>query len=221
MLLAASVISGVGAYFLGRIADQGLANFFGEVTFRHGTHPLAWLSIHILGAHPRVSNLKRDWFFLSRVSGYLLQSRKWASTLNPYILARSNSLFSTDDFLQKCSLPFRFSAPISLLTAVILPSIRIRMSQEQVEKMTPGDMTLEVCTDRWISPLNMGTPGTLWNALHWRTIPRMWHEKMRVITGIAQLAIAGAVAYYVMTKMPDSIANHRNALIAGAVLGMI
>ena len=49
----------------------------------------------------------------------------------------------------------------------------------------------------------------------------MMREPVRVITGIAQLAIAGAVAYYVFTKMPDYITSHRTSLIAGAVLGMI
>jgi hypothetical protein len=49
----------------------------------------------------------------------------------------------------------------------------------------------------------------------------MWREPMRVITGVAQLALAGAAAYYAFTKAPDYITTHRTSLIAGAVLGMI
>lgn len=81
--------------------------------------------------------------------------------------------------------------------------------------------TTAVRTDSWILPLNIGTIGTLWNALHYKTPVRMWNESMRVITGIAQLAIAGAVGYYVFTKMPDYMTSQRTALIAGVVLGMI
>jgi hypothetical protein len=53
-MAVATVISAAGAYIVGRFADQGLANFFGEATCRHGTHLLAWLSIHITGALPQM-----------------------------------------------------------------------------------------------------------------------------------------------------------------------
>ena len=80
---------------------------------------------------------------------------------------------------------------------------------------------LAVRTNKWISPLNIGTIGTLWNALHYKTPIRMFREPVRVITGIAQLAIAGLAAYYVCTAMPSYIAAHRLSLIAGVALGMI
>jgi hypothetical protein len=97
------------------------------------------------------------------------------------------------------------------------------MAQEDLEKMSRAPMMPDtaVCTDKWISPLNLGTLGTIWNALHYKTPLRMLREPMRVITGIAQLAIAGAAAYYVIIKMPDYITSNRVSLIAGAVLGMI
>jgi hypothetical protein len=130
---------------------------------------------------------------------------------------------STKNFLQKFNIPSILSTPVALFTAVILPPIRIRMAQEDLERMNTAPLMpgLAVCTNKWISPLNIGTPGTIWNAIHYRTPIRMLREPIRVITGIAQLALGGAVAYYVYTNMPDCITTHRTSLIAGAVLGMI
>jgi hypothetical protein len=97
------------------------------------------------------------------------------------------------------------------------------MAQEDLEKRSkaPWMPCVAVYTNKWISPLNFGTIGTIWNALHYKTPLRMLRESMRVVTGIAQLAIAGAAAYFVFTKMPDYITTHRTSLVAGAVLGMI
>jgi len=58
-MAGATVISAAGAYLVGRVADQGLANFFGEATCRHGTNPLSWLLIHITGALPQMGGTQR------------------------------------------------------------------------------------------------------------------------------------------------------------------
>jgi len=234
-MTAGVALSAVGAYFISRLADQGLANFFGEATCRHGTHPLAWLSIHILGPAPimggnstggsdkAIANDNRGLFFCARGPRRLIKDwniQRWAM---PRFIPRQYCLIATNNFLQKCSIPSILTVPVALITALVLPPIRIRMAQEDLEKMpvAPRMSDVAVCTDRWIPPWNLGTPGTIWNALHYKTPLRMFREPMRVITGIAQLAIAGAVAYYVYTRMPDYIVQQKTALIAGAVLGMI
>ncbi len=233
-MAVATVVSAAGAYLVGRIADQGLANFFGEATCRHGTHPLAWASIHLTGplpqmggnstggSHKHIADFNRGLFFCARGArgmSDVISTRFFYTRFIP----RQFCFQSTHHFLQKFSLPSLLSVPIALFTAVVLPPIRIRMAQEDLERMpmAPRMPHTAVCTDRWIHPLNLGTPGTIWNALHYRTPLRMLREPVRVITGIAQLAIAGAVAYYVYTKMPDYITTHRVSLIAGAALGLI
>lgn len=44
----------VASYCVARVADQGLAHTLGLTTLRHGTNPLSWLSIHILGFLPQM-----------------------------------------------------------------------------------------------------------------------------------------------------------------------
>jgi hypothetical protein len=39
-------------YVIARLFSQGLSNFFALETLRHGTNPLSWLSIHVVGALP-------------------------------------------------------------------------------------------------------------------------------------------------------------------------
>jgi hypothetical protein len=162
-------------------------------------------------------------FFCARGPRSLYKEWNITRAVIPRFIPRQYCFLSTHNFLRKFSIPSLHTVPIALITALVLPPIRIRMAQEDLEKMPvaplmPGEA---VCTDRWIPPWNLGTPGTIWNALHYKTPLRMFREPMRVITGIAQLAIAGAVAYYVFTKMPDYIVRQKTALIAGAVLGMI
>src|ERR1700730_17661618 len=50
------VLAFLGSHSLARVADQGLANSLGLVTLRHGTNPLSWIGIHILGAQPKMGN---------------------------------------------------------------------------------------------------------------------------------------------------------------------
>lgn len=51
MLVPAAVF--MGSYYLARGADQGLADFLGLHTLRHGTNPISWVGIHVLGAMPK------------------------------------------------------------------------------------------------------------------------------------------------------------------------
>lgn len=137
MFLTASVISGVGAYLVGRIADQGLANFFGEATTRHGTHPLAWLSIHILGAIPQmggnstggsseeVSYYNRGWFFIARGPRHA-PDLNWAwKRIYPRGIPRLYCFMSTNNFLKKFWIPSFISIPMAFFTAVVLPPIKL------------------------------------------------------------------------------------------------
>ena len=183
-----TVVNTVGAYLVGRAADQGLANFFGEATCRHGTHPLAWLSIHIAGFVPamggnstggssqEVAPMNRGWVFLARGLRDPSLSPSWKQRLfYPRFIPRSYSFLSTKSFLAKFSIPSLITIPIALLSAILVPPIRIRMAQEDLENMYEAPLmpALAVRTNKWISPLNIGTIGTLWNALHYKTPIRM------------------------------------------------
>ncbi len=46
------LIATAGAYTISRLGEQGLADFCGLKTLRHGTDPLSWVVMHIMGATP-------------------------------------------------------------------------------------------------------------------------------------------------------------------------
>ena len=68
-----------------------------------------------------------------------------------------------------------------------------------------------------IYPWRMGLIGTVWASLTPYTIVNMCMSPLRVITGVAQLALVGYVAFYVCPYMK----SFRVAAIAGVVLAII
>ncbi len=109
------------------------------------------------------------------------------------------------------------------LSAYLVPSIKFRFSQEKVDTMTPDKLLNEAgCSStEWISPLNIGLLGTVWNSLTYRTVVRMYDSPTRVFTGVALVAISAATAYYAMLTMPAFIVAHQTAILAGAILAII
>lgn len=231
----ATISTFAAAYCVGRIADQGASNFFGLATVRHGTHPLAWLSIHMTGALPQMggnSTGGSNKEIASQNIGYFYMARgiripnvpTWFKRFYPRFIPRTFTFSSTKHLLEKTGLPSLITVPAAVTTAALLPPIRFRVPQDVLDyKMEVAPLMPEVAvrTSRYVSPFHIGTLGTFWNALTYKTPIRMLREPYRVLTGVAQLAIAAATAYYVYTRNPSLLLNHRTAIIAGAVLGMI
>lgn len=80
----------------------------------------------------------------------------------------------------------------------------------------------EACsTDEWISPLNIGIVGTVWNALTYKTVVRIYNHPARFIIGLAFMGISATAAYGAMTLMPAALLAYKTAIIAGAFFAVI
>lgn len=230
---------GAAGFALGHLVDQGAANFTGLATLRHGTNPLSWISIHITGALPvcgasRIGGdaslgdphqMRTNYFYMSRGSGtfnalppiFSIQIKRW--------MPRSYTYLSTNNLLKTVYLPGILRYPIAFLTTLVLPTIRFRFPQataDAFEKDPAAFMGNIACrTNAWISPVNIGSVGTIWHSLTYKTPIRMAQHPLRVITGIFQLAIAAKIAQVAWQRYPAQIMTHKTALLAGAILGMI
>ena len=57
--MLATTVAFTASYYIARFADQGLADFAGLHTYRHGTNIISWIGIHILGGKPEYAG--RPW----------------------------------------------------------------------------------------------------------------------------------------------------------------
>lgn len=239
-----------GAHIIGRIADQGTANTLGLKTLRHGTNPLSWISIHLLGALPQAGgstvggdygsgchaqNLGR--FYFARGPVNLLPNRfkpwherqlerisAWTSARGiQRLLPKTYAMTSTTNLLNRVlpALPAKF---LGYSIGALIPTIKFRYPEQTVE-IFYEDHTIPnraACsTDKWQSPLNIGVIGTVWQSLTYRTPIRMFQHPVRVLTGIAQLGVAGAAIYLAAQTFPAILVAQKTAILAGFILGVI
>lgn len=110
-----------------------------------------------------------------------------------------------------------------LLTAgsQAIPTIKVRLDSEKAKKLSK-DYTIDndwaVYTDEWVSPLNIGLAGTLWNGLSYKVVKRTYEKPARFIAGVALIAIS---AYAGIHLLPSAIVAHKVAVIAGVALAII
>lgn len=235
-----------GSHIVARIAEQGLADFCGLVTLRHGTNPISWLFIHTIGFLPSCGgawyggdvNCGFDALNKGRVY-FLKDTYRWSSfseyalkTTTFYLLPISYSHQSTLNLLCNHSfLPFVPSYPIkyiiqTILTSpvlVFLPTIKVRKSLEEVnlykEDFSDG---VDCCsTNEWINPLHIGIKGTLWNGLSYKIVSRVVNDPARCLKGVSYLAISFFAAQHALTTIPAFILAHRTSIIAGVILAVI
>lgn len=103
----------------------------------------------------------------------------------------------------------------------VTPTIKVRMGPEKAKKLsrdTTIDNNWAVYTDEWVSPLNIGLAGTLWNGLSYKVVKRTYEKPARCITGLALIAIS---AYAGIHLLPSAFISHKAAVIAGVALAII
>lgn len=212
------------AYYCARVADQGLSNVLGLQTFRHGTNPISWVSIHLFGADPsygaskwggdggkdhlRDKNSNRFFAALGAYDG------RFISQL--YILRSAKNLASRITGIDR-----EWCTPFGLLCSAIIPSIKIRYTDEEArryfQRFPEYTMSGEFSTTQWVSPFRIGLLGTIWSSLTPKTFENIFRDPIRLIAGIAQLAFAALM----LSCMLAFFKNHRAAAISGAVLAVL
>lgn len=221
----------IRSYFFGRLVDQGLANTFAVSTLRHGTNPLSWLLIHLHGAQPSWggSSLGGDFgrrFDYQNKNNFFL----WTDRDSFYAIAQSK-LFSVTSCYNLLNRVCWVASPLSVL-GICIPSIKFRLSPSELEKMNPDRSYREqsyacggsvACfTNQPISPSNIGIFGTIRNGISHETPQRMSTNIYQVATGIAQLALAGCLAFScASTLLSDIDTVTVITSIAGICLGLI
>lgn len=293
--------AGAGSYLLAGFADQALADTLGLRTLRHGTDPLTWFRIHLLGGSSaddksqlcRIDKALRDhppftlcnspdgyginfskifkqldkafqikqtlsnrvptmvqtvaltvyrWAFQNRFIAYVQTEVKAYSPFlysfcfqsTPLISIFRQCVLHSLTFLQKSMASYqlvkgpkdsgnlRFAAAVafSTIAALFTPTIKFRYQDSQADQFEelPGNVLLT--SKNHLSPLNIGIIGTLKNGIR-ITLSPLWNQPVKVLSGTAKLALAGAAIYGGAVFFPGFIAAHRTALIAGAVFAAL
>jgi hypothetical protein len=297
--------AGAGSYLLARFTDQALADTLGLRTLRHGTDPVTWVKIHLMGGSPqddksqlcRIDKALRDyppftlcnspdgyginfskifkqldkafeikqtlsnrvplmvqtvaitiyrWVFENRFITYVQTEVKAYSPFlysfcfqsTPLISIFRQCVLHSLTFLQKSMASYQlvkcpkdsgklwFAAAIafSTIAALFTPTIKFRYRDSQSNGLfnelpnIAGNVLL-ISNDH-ISPLNIGIIGTLKNGVR-ITLSPLWNQPVKVLSGTAKLALAGAAIYGGAALFPGFIVAHRTALIAGAVFAAL
>lgn len=90
--LSSSFAIGMTSYALANLSVQGLSNTLGLVTLRHGTNPISWLSIQILGG--------RTHFGGSAIGGEYSGSKYASQNLNRFYMAPDSDYWGSDDYFR-------------------------------------------------------------------------------------------------------------------------
>ena len=230
-----NTFSFLASHLIFRLADQGLSNAAGLATLRHGTNPLSWVAIHLVGAVPAAggNSIGGDY---GKSFDYQNKGRFYFAKGSPYplpvflkryevrLLPKTYAAKSTINLLKICRLNRTAAVLLGIFIGTLLPTIRLRFSQEKVERMFPDYSTqyeMGCSTDKWIPPTNIGTLGTVCNSLTYRTLVRMCMNPLRVLTGVIQLAMAGGALYFCHTRCKSFVEAHKTAIVAGAILGIL
>lgn len=223
------------AYLGGRLIDQGLANSLGLATLRHGTNPFSWISIHLLGAIPALGgnsiggdygnhfdyqNRGRVYFAAGmRVSEISVFRKRCLIRAIP----KGYAARSTWNLLNKLiPMSSKINAYLAIPIGVLLPTIKFRFTNLEVKEMVQDPTTQLACsTNKWVSPLNIGIIGTVYKSVTNHTFTLIKEHPWRVITGLAQLALSGAIVYAMMTTVPAFLVANKVTIVAGIALGVL
>jgi hypothetical protein len=212
-----------GTYYLARFADQGLSNALGLATLRHGTNPYSWLSIHIVGAMPSFGALcfggdGGRWYVQQNTNNFFVAHRYTGRVVSRgYSMLSTGYLFSY--IIPHCIIPY-VGYFFGLCAGMFLPTIKFRFSDAEIRKSFQNDPTMlnhAIYTGNRIYPWRIGVIGTFFAVFSTNTFGNMCSDPLRVITGVAQLALVGFVAFYVCPYMK----SFKVAAIAGVILAII
>lgn len=236
----------VAAGIVGRTIEQGIANTLGLGTLRHGTNIANWIGIRIFGTCPEYSDngSAQTWqdgrqFFFHYANPVDTEAPSTYSTIkiNPDKYTRFESrdleFRSNLKLLNSKCVPSVLACPIAVALTIILPPVKVHLPDDLVkprpEVLFDRDADFTRYRDRyycytttkWISPLNMGVFGSLWNCFTPKTPIRMYDNMPRVLTGVIQLSLSVAVVKAAMKYAPMFVEANKASLIAGFVLGAI
>ena len=201
----------------------------GLETLQHGTHPLAWLSIHLIGASPQFGGSRTggEWYRNYEKHNvhrfYMVRGGKNFDA-EPYFFPPLYAISATVNLLNAVYIPKWIGFIIALPMGLAIPSIRIRAPDEWADRLHRDECYPKgtACyTQHWVSPLNIGTVGTIWNSLTHRTFIRICNHPVRVLTGIFQLTLAAGMAYSQYKHNPADFLARKTAYVAGAILALI
>lgn len=216
-----NTVSFVGSKFLGGMIEKGFTNTFNLDTLHHGTNILSWISIHARGTMPSFGNA---WFGGDLGFGYEIQNEGNTFFCEQEFISRNYAGRSNLNLL-KSILPEETAEKLSKIILRIIPTIKLHFPHEIVRdrNLFSVDQTVEdsYFTNRWISPLNMGIPGSIWQSCTYKTPMRMLQNPKRVLTGLKQVGFGTLAIYTMATYGPAFFTSYRIGMIAGLILEMI
>jgi len=241
ILATAAIVA--GSHLIARTADQGLAHTLGLATLRHGTNPLFWLSIHTVGFFPSMGgsklggdgiireieqNKNHVFFAVDAEEGkstdllsYL--KNKIIMRLMPRGFCASSCVALIGQNLKNIKIKRLLCCLPIILASQLIPTIKVRMDPEKAKslKTDPSLGGWSVYTDEWVSPLQIGLLGTLWNGLSYKVVQRIYDNPSRCITGIALLAVSASAAYATISLFPAAILANKVAIVAAVAFAVI
>lgn len=106
---------------------------------------------------------------------------------------------------------------LAIFASLITPTIKIRCP-DAFEEPTNLIGRVVLVSEKSLSPLHIGLIGTLRHSLR---LPPLFSHPTRMLKGVCQLALVGAVAYGAVTLCPAFIAAHQTAIVASAIFALI
>ncbi|MGH2612193.1 MAG: hypothetical protein ACRDFB_03980 [Rhabdochlamydiaceae bacterium] len=218
-----NLISWLAIHIIGALPSMGGSSVGGDAGFNFDTQNInKFYLIKDSGLiFTRSEKSSCIWNFFERSTYAFGFSRIYAgkSTLNlcTYILGGFGRINLNQIILPKHKKLFQV---IGLIIGIFHPILKFRCSPEVAASYTDDDTLIwnAACsTHQGIAPWNIGILGTVSNSLTLKTFNRILDNRQKLITGLAQLALAGCSAYYLAPLMTA----HRTAFIAGAILGFI
>lgn len=257
-------------YVIARLFSQGLSNFFALETLRHGTNPLSWVSIHLVGALPfaggswwggdagygfdkqnknrfycahevdlfasnydpkkshLTSNPLIDWGYTTlryRTQNILHRiCRAALNALSTSYLPKTYTYSSIDNAAGKATA----ESHVAFL-ALLTPNIKFHIPYERMRRSDDFDFIQDqsypvgfaYSTKKWISPMNSGLIGVIWNSLSFKTYERMKENPKKVLTGLAQIGVAATAAALVYRFALPALQDHRWAAKIGTVMAIV
>ena len=171
------------------------------------------------------SNPIIDWAYLplryGRPNIFRRISRAIFNALSTSYLAKTYIFSSIDNLTGKGFVAEKDIAIVALVT----PNIKFHISAERLRKDFRQDGTYPVgfaySTDKWISPINSGLIGVIWNSLTFKTFERMKNDPKKVLIGLTQIGVAAGAAALVYRFALPAIQEHRPVAVIGTVMAVI
>jgi hypothetical protein len=130
------------------------------------------------------------------------------------------------------------SVPLAIFLTIIVPAVKVHLPDERVKGIEDFDIETSEWTSttdfkrdtteyysyytkKWISPLNVGVIGSIWQSITFKTPMRMIKNRSRVLTGVVQLSLSAFIAGTFIVYSPAFTKAYQTSIVAGLILGMI